>query len=116
MRKDIMALFGRLGLKDRERRIYIACLRYKAGLFLYEIARETRITRSTVDLTVRRLLQHGFLNKVKVGRRQRYFALAPEALLFRQKQLTEDLEQVVPLLANIGGGKKDMDILHFEGA
>lgn len=115
MHKDIMGLLGRVGLKDRERRIYIACLRHKSGLFIFEIARETRITRSTVDLTVRRLVQHGFLNKVKSGRRLRYFALAPEALLFRQKQLAEDLEQVVPMLANIGGEKKDMEILHFEG-
>lgn len=116
MHKDIMDLLKRMGLKDREGRIYLACLRQKDGLFIFEIARETKITRSTVDLTVRRLLKRGFLNKVKVGRRLRYFAQTPEALLFRQKQLTEDWEQVVPLLAKLGGARKDMEILYFEGA
>ncbi|MDP9126696.1 MAG: BlaI/MecI/CopY family transcriptional regulator [Pseudomonadota bacterium] len=115
MHKDVMTLLTRMGLKDRERRIYMACLKYKDGMFIYELAQETRITRSTVDLTVRRLVQSGFLNKVKVGRRLRYFALAPEAVLFRQKQLAEDWEQLVPLLSNIAGQKKDMEILHFEG-
>ncbi len=115
MHKDIIALLKRMGLKDRESRIYLACLRHRDGLFIYEIAKETRIMRSTVDLTVRRLLQRGFLNQVKVGRRLRFFAEAPEAVLFRQKQLVEDLEQVVPMLAKIGGEKKEMEILYFEG-
>ncbi len=116
MHKDVMGLLGRLGLKDRESRIYLACLRERDGLFVFEIAKATRVTRSTVDLTVRRLVQRGFLNKVKVGRRLRYFAQPPEAVLFRQKQLVEDLEQVVPMLATIGGQKKDTEIFYFEGS
>ncbi len=116
MHKDVMGLLGRMGLKDRESRVYLACLKFKAGLFIFEISKETRLVRSTADLIARRLQQRGFLNKVKVGRRLRYMALAPEALLFRQKQLAEDLEQVVPLLSNIGGQRKDMEILYFEGA
>jgi predicted DNA-binding transcriptional regulator len=116
MHKDTISLLGRMGLKNRESRIYLTCLRHKDGLFIYEIAKETRITRSTVDLNVRRLVQRGFLNKIMTGRRFRFFAQAPEAILFRQKQLVEDLEQVVPMLNKIGGEKKDMEILYFEGA
>lgn len=116
MHKDIMDLMNRMGLKNRESRIYMTCLNFKDGLFIHEIAKHTRITRSTVDLTVRRLAQRGFLNKVKVGRRFRFFAQAPEALLFRQKQLAEDLEQALPILSKIGGIRKDMEILYFEGA
>lgn len=116
MQKDILNLLNRLGLKNREGRIYMTCLGFKEGLFVHEIAKHTRITRSTVDLTVRRLVQRGFLNKIKVGRRFRFFALAPDLILFRQKQLVEDLEQVVPVLQKISGTKKDMEILYFEGA
>ncbi|MDE2029944.1 MAG: BlaI/MecI/CopY family transcriptional regulator [Alphaproteobacteria bacterium] len=116
MHKDIRQLMQRLGLKDREGRIYLTCLQHKDGLFIHEIAEATRITRSTVDLTVRRLAQRGFLNKVKVGRRLRYQADAPEALLFRQKQLVEDLEQAVPLLSKLGGQKEETEVIFFEGA
>ncbi|HEU0117898.1 MAG TPA: helix-turn-helix domain-containing protein [Alphaproteobacteria bacterium] len=116
MQKDIMDLLHRLGLKSREARIYMTCLSFKEGLFIHEIAKHTRITRSTVDLTARRLTQRGFLNKIKTGRRFRFFATAPETVLFRQKQLAEDLEQAVPMLSKIGGAKKDMEILYFEGA
>jgi len=115
MHKDIMELLNRIGLKNRESKIYLTCLGFKDGLFIHEIAKHTRITRSTVDLTARRLAQRGFLNKIKVGRRFRYFALAPDAVLFRQKQLVEDLENVVPILQKVSGTKKDMEILYYEG-
>ncbi|MFY9288172.1 MAG: helix-turn-helix domain-containing protein [Alphaproteobacteria bacterium] len=116
MHKDIMALMSRLGLKDKESKIYLSCLSHKDGLFIFEIAKQTGLTRSTVDLIVRRLLKRGFLNKVKVGRRLRFFAQSPEAVLFKQKQLVEDFEKVVPILSKIAGEKKDMEILYFEGA
>lgn len=115
MYKDIMNLLARAGLKNREGRVYLACLQNKDGLFIYEIARETKMGRSTVDQVVKRMVQRGFLNKVKVGRRTKFFAKPPEAVLFQQKQLVEDLEQVVPMLSKIGGQKKDMEILYFEG-
>jgi|GEM_PF-1261654 predicted DNA-binding transcriptional regulator len=115
MHKDIKELMRRLGLKEREGRIYLTCLQYKNGLFIFEIAKLTRIMRSTVDLTVRRLVQRGFLNRIKVGRRLRFMADAPEALLFRQKQLVEDLEQVVPMLAKLGSQKQETEVIYFEG-
>ncbi len=115
MHKDIKSLMRRLGLREREGLIYLTCLQQKNGLFIYEIAKATRITRSTVDLTTQRLVRRGFLNKIKVGRRLRYIADAPEALLFRQKQLVEDLEQVVPLLSKIGNQQQDTEVIYFEG-
>ena len=116
MQKDAVRLLNRLGLKDRESRIYLACLRTADGLFTHEIVKTTRITRSTTDVMVRRLLARGFLNRVKVGRRYRFFAQPPEAILFRQKQLTEDFEKAIPLLSQIGGQRKENEILYFEGA
>ncbi len=116
MHKDIILLLSRMGLRDREIRLYLACLKNKDGLFAHEIAREIGAARSTVDITLQRLLQRGFLNKVKVGRRLKFFALAPETLSFRQRQLSEDIEKMVPLLAQLAGEKKDMEILYFEGA
>ncbi len=115
-RKDILALLGRLGLKEREGRIYLACLQHSDGLYVHEITSLTRTSRSTVDLVVKRLVKRGFLTKVKVGRRLHYSAQSPDAILFRQKQLVDDLEQAVPLLSRLGGEKKDMEILHLEGA
>jgi len=116
MSKDIMELLQRLGLKKREGLIYLACLRGRKGLFLHEIVKETRIIRSTADLMVKRLTRRGYLSKIKVGRRWRYSAQPSEVILSRQKQLVNDLEQMVPLLAKMGGERKDMEILYFEGA
>lgn len=115
MHKDIMDLMKRVGLRERERIVYLICLQHRNGLFIHEIAKLTRITRSTVDLTARRLVQRGFLNKIKVGRRLRYMADAPEALLFRQKRLVEDLEQVMPMLGRLGSQKQETEVIYFEG-
>lgn len=115
MHKDIMGLMKRLGLKDRESRIYFICLRNKGGFFIHEIAKQTRLARSTVDLNVRRLVQRGFLNRIMVGRRLRYMATTPETVLFRQKQLTDDLEQIVPLLTKLDGRKQETEVIYFEG-
>ncbi|CAK9252641.1 unnamed protein product [Sphagnum jensenii] len=116
MNKDIKELMRGLGLKDREGVIYLTCLQYKDGLFIHEITKLTSITRSTIDLTIHRLLRRGFINKIKVGRRFRYMADAPEAILFRQKRLVEDLEQVVPILAKLGNQKQNIEVIYFEGA
>ncbi len=110
-----MGLMKRLGLKDRESRIYFICLRNKGGFFIHEIAKQTRLARSTVDLNVRRLVQRGFLNRIMVGRRLRYMATTPETVLFRQKQLTDDLEQIVPLLTKLDGRKQETEVIYFEG-
>jgi hypothetical protein len=56
------------------------------------------------------------LHKIKVGRRWRFMADAPEALLFRQKKLVEDLEQAVPVLAQLGGQRQETEVIYFEGA
>ena len=116
MKKDTLRLLIRLGLKDREARVYLACLGGRDGLFLHEIVQATKIIRSSVDLMARRLVGRGFLNRVKVGRRYRFFAQPPETLLFRQRQLTEDFERAVPMLAAIGGIPKESEIFFFEGA
>lgn len=113
---SINDLFARLGLKEREGRIYLACLRAKEGLYIYEVAATTHLPRSTVDLNVRRLLRRGFLNKTKSGRRLRFTAIDPDAILFRQKQLVEDMETMLPTLKRLGGSRKEMEIHFFEGA
>jgi sugar-specific transcriptional regulator TrmB len=113
---SINDLFARLGLKEREGRVYLACLRAKEGAFVFEVASQTHLPRSTVDLTVRRLLRRGFLNKSKSGRRLRFVAVDPDAILFRQKQLVEDMESMLPVLKRLGGERKEMEIHFFEGA
>ncbi len=115
MHKEVTALLGRLGLKDRERQIYLTCLKHQDGLFVCDITLQTGIQRSTVDLTIQRLLKRGYIKKIRVGRRLCYFAQAPETILFRQKQLVEDWGRVVPLLASYNETKNETEISYFEG-
>jgi len=115
MNKEIKSLFKRLGLQDREILVYVSCLQTRQGLFIHQIVKQSKLPRNSVYLIVQRLLQKEFLNKVKVGRRLRYFASPPKTLLLRQKQLVEDLEQAELLLAKLNDQKRDMDVVYFEG-
>lgn len=115
MHKDILLLLAQMGFKERESRIYLTCLKYKDGLFIHQIVKETKIQRSTTVLVIQRLIQRGFIQRSKAGRRFKFFALAPEAILFRQRQWTEDFEKILPLLAQADQPPQDMEILHFEG-
>lgn len=115
MQKDVAKLFGRLGLKEREGRIYLTCLRASDGQFTHEIVKSTRITRSTVDITLQRLVARGFITRVKVGRRYRFMAQKPDIILARQKQLVEDFEKALPFLNLTGGRPKEHEVIYFEG-
>lgn len=113
--QDIYRLFERIGLKRKEAQIYIVCLQQQDGLFLFEIVERTGIVRSTVDLMVERLLVTGYLTKVQVGRRFKYFAQSAEALVFRHDQLLADLKSVVPLLGKLAAPRGETEVIFLEG-
>lgn len=115
MFKDVASLFSRLNLKPREIKVYLACLHHKEGMFVHEIVRETRIHRSTVDVVLQRLISLDFINKIKVERRYKFFAQSPEAVLFRQEEITEDLRKIIPLLGKLGQSSDKTEIRFFEG-
>lgn len=116
MFRDVLSLLGRMGLRDAESRIYMVCLASDQGLFTHEIVKQTKLKRSTIDVMVKRLLQDGFLTKIKLGRRFQFQAQKPESLLFRQEELVEDWRQVIPVLKRIHTSNAKTEVLFFEGA
>lgn len=114
--QDVGILLSQIGLKDKEAKIFMACLTSREGLYVHEIVEKSKLKRSTVDLVLKRLLAGSYITKIKIEARYKYFAEAPETILFRQERVVEELRDVLPLLAkmNIADGQ-ETEIRFFEG-
>lgn len=115
MNNNALSILNRIGLKDKDAKVYLACLRFRGGLYVKDIVKETSLVRSTVDVIIDRLIEKGFLNKVKVENRFKYIAQRPEAVLFRQEELLRDFKEIVPDLSLLGGENANSEIRFFEG-
>ncbi len=115
MFQDVVMMLSRMGLKDKDGTVYLVCLHFKDGLFVHEIVKETKLKRSTIDVILDRLIDQGFMNKVKVGNRFKYIAQSPEAILFKQEEVLEDFRTILPMLSKLGAEKGETEIRFFEG-
>ncbi|MBI1327637.1 MAG: hypothetical protein GC136_08360 [Alphaproteobacteria bacterium] len=115
MRRDFLQIFNQFGLKEKEARVYMACLPHTGGLHTHEITTLTKISRSTVDVTVERLLERRFLRRVKSGARYKFFAEVPDTILQRQQKTMDDFAELAPFLLKGSGDFAATEILSFEG-
>lgn len=115
MFQDIMGLLRRLGLKDNEAQVYLTCLHARQGLYVHQIVSQTKQKRSSIDVILKRLVQDGYVDRVKTGNRYQYLPTRAETLLFRHEQLTEDLRNAVPILSRLSHSDEQTDVRFFEG-
>ncbi len=115
MFQDVVQLLSRMGLKEKDGQIYLTCLHFGEGLFVHEIVKKTKIHRSTIDVILERLEEEGFITRVKVGARYKYFAEKPETVLFKKEQLLDDFKNIVPMLSRLGSDTGQTEIKFFEG-
>ena len=116
MYQDAFDALGKLGLKREEAKIYLACLRNRAGLFVHEITQISGVKRSTVDLIINRLLSRNFLSSFREGQRRKFMAESPERILFDYQREIEDFRNVIPMLMRLGTGAGKTRVTFFEGA
>ena len=96
-------------------RIYLTLLSNKPGFFVAEIAKQTSIKRSTVNLILERLHRKGFITYHLDGARKLFTAEAPETLLSQFENTLADLRSLIPLLRATSGQDKRTKIRFFEG-
>ena len=116
MYRDVMTLLNRMGLRDGESKIYLTCLASNEGLFTHQLVKQTKLKRSTIDVMVKRLLEQGFLTKLKVGRRFQYMAHKPETLLYKQEEIVNEWRDIMPVLKRLNLHQSKTEVLFFEGS
>jgi sugar-specific transcriptional regulator TrmB len=112
---QITKTLSRLGLKETEVAVYLACLQSADGLFASEIARLTASKRSTTDLILARLLEQGYLTYHINGSRKRYYAEPPEKLLSQFEDTLDEIRSCIPLLHMAGGSDSESKVRFFSG-
>lgn len=115
MFQDASQILGKLGLKPTDSRVYMTLVSCRDGLFIAELCQKTKIKRSTVYLSLKRLMDGGYISQVKVGQRWKYFAEHPERLLAKQETILEDLREVVPFLSKLKSSDTQTEIKFYEG-
>jgi len=116
MYQDAFDALAKLGLKRDEAKVYLACLRSKAGLFVHEITTQTKVKRSTIDLILRRLLAKNVLSSVREGARRKFMAESPERVLFDVQRDLDDFRAILPMIMRIGAGGEQTRVTFHEGA
>ncbi len=112
---DAINIFGKMGLKPRDTRVLLTCMSNKNGHFIAELCEITKIKRSTLYLSLKRLMEAGYINKIRVGNRWKYYAENPENLVARQEMLLDNLKELEPLLKRLTNNKGQTEIRFYEG-
>lgn len=115
MFQDTAHTLGRLGLKPVDIRILLTCMSKKEGHFIAALCKTTNIKRSTVYLSLKRLMDEGYVTKVRVGNRWKYYAESPESLVARHEMILEDLKDLAPFLKRLTSAQGQTEIKFYEG-
>ncbi|MEA3514297.1 MAG: helix-turn-helix domain-containing protein [Nanoarchaeota archaeon] len=111
-----MAQLEKIGLKEKEAKVYVALLKEGSSLANH-ISKKTNILRSSIYDYLDVLLDKGFISyTIKAGKK--YFqAVSPNKILDsfqeKKKREEEDLKNIIPELAklqDIGGKKSNIEI------
>ncbi len=108
-----------IGLTDKEAVIYLFLLSVDNSAVL-DIAKKTKVNRSTVYFTLEGLMKKGLVSETQVGKKIHYQAEAPERLetyVERQKVLLTEkskrLKDIVPELKGIQRKEGERPIIKF---
>ncbi len=115
MFQDAMHTLQKLGLKPTDIRVLLTCMSKKDGHFIAELCTTTKIKRSTVYSSLKRLLDGGYVTKIRVGNRWKYYAESPESLVTRHEMLLDDLKDLAPLLKRLTSVQSQTEIKFYEG-
>ncbi len=104
----------KIGLKENEIKVYLACLQSTQGLLVVDIVKQTHIKRSTVNLILERLAKSGYITFYLDGRRKRYQAENLETIIFNFEENLKELRSILPLLIKASSHQKTK-VRFFQG-
>ncbi|MBI2444581.1 MAG: helix-turn-helix domain-containing protein [Candidatus Magasanikbacteria bacterium] len=104
-----------IGFKNNEATVYLATLE-RGPISPPQLARETGLPRTTVNLILRHLVERGVVGKTTVKKRVRYLAEPPDTLVNNLKSLIKYGEGLLPELeARYNKNERKPRIVFYEG-
>jgi len=88
------------GLSEKEAKSYLACL--KLGMSsTQDIARETRLPRTTIYSILDSLIKQGLVTKINQGKIVKFSARDPQEIITKSKEKQRAIEKVAPQLKEL---------------
>lgn len=111
----------RLGLKDKEASVYLACLELGPSA-AQPISRKARVVRATTYVVLESLMKQGLVTKYRKGKKTLFSAEPPRQLvrlLEKQQQALNErqryLDVMLPELQTLLAGEDRPSVRYFEG-
>ncbi len=112
----------RFGLSEKEAQVYLALLKVDMGT-AHEIARLSRVNRSSAYVVLESLLEKGLITMVAGNSKRRYVAEAPDKLLHlgeesvkERNEVVRGLTAILPHLKSLYSGSKQRPTVRlYEG-
>lgn len=95
----IIQELNNLGLAPKAARVYLAIIELGKASSI-DIARRTRLKRTTVYDHVLDLIQRGYITETKKGKRRLFIAEDPKKLIGRHELRLERIKELVPILSS----------------
>ena len=108
-------LLQRLGLSDKEAKVYLALLSMGSGS-AYTIAVKSGLKRPTTYLILDELRKKGLVGKIPRAKKQLFMANPPDELLSSAEEWMQIAKRRLPeLVALAAANTPNVKVLHFEG-
>ena len=112
---SLESILTEYGLKDKEAKVYLACLQVSSGPVL-KIAEKAGLARSTTEVVLKSLREKGLVSSFKRKSVNWYTAEDPHKIVSNLKSKTELMEQSLPkILAIYGNSMVRPTVRFYEG-
>ncbi len=115
MASDALQTLARAGLKKIDIAVYTTCLAQPAGNYVHELVKKTTFNRSSIDLSLKRLISMGYIARRKHDKRFVYVASRPEDIVAKQELLLDDMRAAMPMLSRLTEREGIMDSQFYHG-
>ena len=108
-------IFKEIGMTDYETEIYLSLLEH-GQISAYQVAEKTGLYRQVTYDSINRLLEKGFLSRVKDGKTFLYKAIDPKLILAHLNERTDRYKEILPSLVSIDkASKQPMVVETYKG-
>lgn len=114
MNETIISNLTKIGLTDKEAKVYLAALEGTATI--YDLATKSNLKRPTVYLIVDTLMHKGLLSRSDQGKKTFYKAIEPVVLKELAEKQVQAIDHILPELQNLASVQKGRPRVElFEG-
>jgi len=109
---ELYKILREYGLKEKQAKVYLACLQVGSGSVL-KISERAELARSTTELILKSLQQEGLISAFKKKNISHYNAEDPSKIIMSLKEKSELIERALPEFLALYGSNRPRPVVRF---